>query len=546
MPTEKMQTFDRIEASYLGSWCRFNPEVALDAGVEDYAGDLTPCDEASIGIQLVLNEKCLAALDEINEAELDADRLLNYRVLHGWAVLEHHELMEHDWRYRDPTQFLPINALHQLTIRPLESFSKSLLSRLQKIPGRVREAKIYLNARPEVIPPVWLQMATQECEAGIHFCHDLSSHPRVQKAVMQHEAIDTALQEAGKALEDLHHVLQRLDGKALGDFACGRDHFERLLQHRHFLPVSAARLRQFGEKLFQQTERELAEAETASGLTLAHIREQHPRADQLLPVYQQEMQAAKDYLKSHDLITLPGRQHLNVVDTPSFLRHQIPFAAYLDPSVADLSQSAFYYVTPVSRDAELKEHNYAAIAQTSVHEAWPGHHLQFVTANQSEQGSSLLRRLYPCATLYEGWALYCEQMMLEQGYERYAGQKIVMLRDRLWRALRIIIDVNIQTGEWTLEQAARQMVDKLGFSHAQAMGECNWYSQAPTVPMSYAVGWALINALRDIVNPADGEELKNFHDKLLSCGSVALPLVIENQFGADIWQRCCQHVFGEN
>ncbi len=243
---------------------------------------------------------------------------------------------------------------------------------------------------------------------------------------------------------------------------------------------------------------------------------------------------------------MPGRQHLTVVDTPAFLRHQIPFAAYLDPSIADLSQNAFYYVTPVTCDIELAEHNYAAIAQTSVHEAWPGHHLQFVTANQSEQSSSLLRRLFPCATLYEGWALYCEQMMLEQGYERYQGQTVVMLRDRLWRALRIIIDVNLHTGKWDQQQAVAEMVEKLGFSQEQAQAECNWYSLAPTVPMSYAVGWALINALRDIVNPADSAELKTFHDKLLSCGSVALPLVIENQFGSAIWQQCCQHVFGDD
>lgn len=545
MSNDHSHTFDRIENSYLSSWCRFNPESALDAGIEDYAGNLTPCDDASLGIQLVLNEKCLAALDEISAAELDADRLLNFRVLQGWAILEHHEFMDHDWRYRDPTRFLPIDALHQLTIRPLESFSQAFLSRLQQIPGRVREAKTFLTARPEIIPPVWLKMATQECEAGLQFCHELSAHPRVQKALTQHENIDTALQEAGKAIEDLHHVLSRLDGKAQGDFACGREQFERLLQHRHFLPISAQKLRRFGEQLFETTKQALAKAEAESEVDLAQLHSHHPSRDDLLSAYQQEMQAAKDFLKEKDLVSLPGRQHLNVVDTPAFLRHQIPFAAYLDPSIADLSQSAFYYVTPVNSDAELKEHNYAAIAQTSVHEAWPGHHLQFVTANQSESGKALVRRLFPCATLYEGWALYCEQMMLEQGFERHPGQDIVMLRDRLWRALRIIIDVNIHTGEWTLEQAAKEMVDKLGFSEAQARAECNWYSQAPTVPMSYAVGWALINALRDIVKPGSTSELKAFHDKLLSCGSVALPLVIEHQFGNDIWQQCCQQVFGQ-
>lgn len=545
MLTENSQTFERIQNSYLSSWCRFNPEAALDAGIEEHAEELGPCDDASLGIQLVLNEKCLTALDEIDPTQLDPQQRINYQVLQGWAVLEHHALMEHDWRYRDPSRFLPINALHQLTIRPLETFNQALLARLQRIPHQLREAKTYINTAPELIPSVWLDMATQECQSGITFCHQLSQHPRVRQAISTQEDISPALQHACKSLEEFHHVLQRLQNKAHGDFACGREHFERLLRYRHFLPVNAQRLRQFGEKLFAETQLTLDQAINESGLTLDQIRSHHPATEQLLNSYQTEMQAAKDFLKSHDLVTLPGRQHLNVVDTPHFLRHQIPFAAYLDPSIADLSQSAFYYVTPVNSEDELAEHNFASIAQTSVHEAWPGHHLQFVTANQSDNSSRLLRRLYPCATLYEGWALYCEQMMLEQGFDRYPGQTIMMLRDRLWRALRIIIDVNIHTGDWTLEHAAAEMVEKLGFSQQQAQAECNWYSLSPTVPMSYAVGWALITAVRDIISPAEGEELKAFHDKLLSCGSVALPLVIENQFGKDVWQQCCQRVFGE-
>ncbi|WP_438971516.1 DUF885 domain-containing protein [Methylophaga sp.] len=547
MSTEDVsQAYDRIEKSYLRSWCRFNPEAALDAGIEEYAQDLMPCDDTSLGIQLALNEKCLTALDEIDLTQLSPEQQANYRVLHGWALLEHHELMDHDWRYRDPARFLPINALHQLTIRPLEIFNEALLGRLQKIPHQLREAKTYLNKAPELIPPSWLKMATQECESGIHFCHQLSQHPRVRRAISTQGDIEPAIQQAGKSLEELHHVLQRLQSKARGDFACGREHFERLLKYRHFLPVNAQRLRQFGENLFAETKTKLDEVINESGLTLEQVRNHHPAAEQLLNSYQTEMQAAKDFLKEHDLVSMPGRQHLNVVDTPHFLRHQIPFAAYLDPSIADLSQSAFYYVTPVSSEAELVEHNYAAIAQTSVHEAWPGHHLQFVTANQSEEGSALLRRLYPCATLYEGWALYCENMMLEQGYDRYKGQTIVMLRDRLWRALRIIIDVNIHTGEWSQDRAITEMIEKLGFSQQQAEAECNWYSLSPTVPMSYAVGWALITALKDILNPAQGEELKAFHDKLLGSGSIALPLVIEQQFGNAVWQQCCQHVFGEH
>ncbi|MFW5450007.1 MAG: DUF885 domain-containing protein [Methylophagaceae bacterium] len=539
------QTFDRIEKSYLSTWCRFHPEAALEAGIEDYATKLKPYDDETIGIQIVLNEKCLAALDEVEFSALDPERQIHYQILHGCAELEHHSLMEHDWRHREPAQFLPINALYQLTIRPVENFSQALMERLSAIPNHIRDAKHYLSSAPILIPKVWLEMALAEAEAGVDYCHHIHRQPLVAHALNKNDHIEQAIADAIKALESLVQTLKRLAAKCEGDFACGREHFDRLLQQQHFLPINAQTLHAFGQKLFKQT-KALLETELADNkLSLADIQQQHPTADQLLTIYQQEMHAAEVFVRENDLVTVPDRQTLKVINTPVFLQHQIPFAAYLDPSIADLSQTAYYYVTPTNNDDELTEHNLAAISQTSVHEAWPGHHLQFVAANQSAEGNALLRRLNPSATLYEGWALYCEQMMLEQGFKRHNGQRIVMLRDRLWRALRIIIDVEIHTQDLSLEDAAQKMVDTLGFSHEQAMGELRWYSQSPSIPMSYAVGWALINALRDLINPSNNEELKAFHDKLLTSGSIALSLVIQRQFGDELWQKCCQHVFGD-
>jgi uncharacterized protein (DUF885 family) len=539
------QAFDRIEHSYLTTWCRFHPESALEAGIEDYAGKLKPYDDETIGTQIVLNEKCLAALDEIDFYALDGERQIHYKILHGRAELEHHTLMEHDWRHRDPTQFLPINALHQLTIRPVDNFSQALMARLTAIPNFIRDAKNYLATAPAVIPKVWLQMALSETEAGINYCHHMHQHPLVSAALNKNDQIEQSIADATKSLESFVQSLKRLKPKCEGDFSCGREHFDRLLQQQHFLPINSHTLHDFGQRLFDQT-KQLLEAELAdSGIKLAEIQQHHPDSEHLLASYQQEMQAAEIFLREKDLITLPAQQSLKVIATPEFLQHQIPFAAYLDPSIADLTQTGYFYVTPTKNEQELKEHNLAAISQTSIHEAWPGHHLQFVTANQSSEGNALLRRLNPSATLYEGWALYCEQMMLEQGFERQSGQRSVMLRDRLWRALRITIDVEIHTQNLSLDDAAKKMVDTLEFSYEQAMGELHWYSRSPTIPMSYAVGWALINALRDIVDPANTAELKAFHDKLLASGSVALPLVIERQFGQELWQKTCLHVFGE-
>jgi uncharacterized protein (DUF885 family) len=107
-----------------------------------------------------------------------------------------------------------------------------------------------------------------------------------------------------------------------------------------------------------------------------------------------------------------------------------------------------------------------------------------------------------------------------------------MLKDRLWRALRIIIDVKTQTGKMTYDEAAEVMVHELHFPRAQACGDLNWYSQSPSGPMGYALGWSMINRLRDREQQRLDTKfnLREFHDTLLSAGSISVPLVEKRHF----------------
>jgi uncharacterized protein (DUF885 family) len=120
-----------------------------------------------------------------------------------------------------------------------------------------------------------------------------------------------------------------------------------------------------------------------------------------------------------------------------------------------------------------------------------------------------------------------------------------MLRDRLWRALRVIIDVRIHTRELGAADAAKLMVEKLGFDQQQADAELAWYSAAPTVPLCYATGYELIKAVREHQQQKPGFELKSFHDALLEQGSIALPLVIRRAFGEDAWNHARAKVFSK-
>ncbi len=546
------QTFDQLVADYYHAWFNFHPEAAVDVGVPGHDGRLAPYDDAAMGALASLHEMLLCGLDELGEQALDAERRLDYQVLRGAAVIEHHELLERDWRHRDPARFLPVNAIYQLTVRPVTDLAAALTGRLAAIPDHLRGARAYLGEMPELIPPLWLDSALSEARAGAEFIRSLSQHPQVAQAFPNAARLTTLVDEAARALQEFaHHLETEIGPRAAGDFACGRMHFERLLGMQHFLAVGADQLHAFGQRLFDATLTELKQVtrtlrgdEDIAAMT-AQLKTDHPSLAELLPTYRAQMLAAKHFVEERQLVTVPTPQELRVVETPSFMRHRIPFAAYMEPSPGDPAQCGYYYVTPPRDAAELGEHDNPGLMHTCVHEAWPGHHLQFVTANRQPQASSLPRLLNRSATLYEGWALYCEQLMHEQGFLDRPEQRFVLLRDRLWRALRVMLDVELQCRGLGVGQAAQRMQVALGFSESQALGELAWYTHAPGTPMGYAVGWALILAIRqrEQDRSADDFSLCDFHDRLLAPGSIGLPLVLQHVFGQELWREVRDEVF---
>jgi uncharacterized protein (DUF885 family) len=461
------------------------------------------------------------------------------------AVLQLEAQASRDWRCCEPARFLPVHAIYQLTIRDVENKATAFRERLAAIPAHLRGARSWLDMEPEKIPQIWLESAVAEAEGGAIFFRELKQHPEINSYRVNEE-----LEQAAQALEEFSSYLNNnLAKDAQGDFACGRNYFDLILQERHFLNINADELYNFGEKLFAETEQALKKVtQNLQGnddvdALMKKIQQQHPVKEKVLDEYRKQMQAAQKFVEDNDIVSLPGKESLKVIETPGFLQHQIPFAAYYEPSPTDVNQQGYYYVTPAKTEDELGEHNNISLKHTCVHEAWPGHHLQFVKANIKPNSSTLPRLLNASATLYEGWALYCEQLMHELGFITEPESRFVLLKDRLWRALRIMIDVGIHTRGLSLDDAASLMQEKLGFSKSQAMGDLSWYTHAPGVPMSYATGWALISNLKKHQQDKENFNLKVFHDTLLSSGSVALPLTVVRGFGLSAWQKAHQSVF---
>ena len=544
------QVFVNLLDQYYQAWFRFHPEEAVQLGVEGYATLLRPYDDNQIGALISLNEKILSSLDELDFGQLSEQQQIDYMLLDNAASLELHELLERDWRYRSPQQYFPFNALHQLLTHPVMNFHAALKSRLEQVPDYLRGARSMLRNHSGTVPASWLKQAIEQGKSGSEFVRSLPHHPVVQKQLQNTNSLQPLADQASSAIDEFTHFLTTELHPQQDDFSCGDTHFETLLLRQHFLDVSAEQLHRFGTELFEQTQQQLLEVcrrirgDDNVQQCLADIREDCPEydPDRLLDAYRKGMRAALDFIRQHELVSVPETQALKVIATPEYLRSEIPFAAYEPPSCNDPMQQGYYYVTPPRSEGHMLEHNWTSINITCVHEAFPGHHLQFVTAN-TRADDSLPRQLHASSTLYEGWAMYCEELMLEQGFLKRPEHEFMVLRDRLWRALRVILDVELHTRGLGVDAAAQRMCKALGFAIDEARADINWYTHMPTVPLGYATGWALIRALREQLSQQPDFDLEAFHDQLLSLGSCALPLVIRHEFGEATWDQVKRHIF---
>jgi uncharacterized protein (DUF885 family) len=534
-----MSSFTDFSTDYFRKYFELHPTDAIYYGIEGYDHLLSDYSDETYQAEKAFIEESLKKLRQVSVRELEKDQVIDYALLEGRLTIQRYEHEKEDYRLKWPDTYVPVDAIYILTVRSTNDLAGNLLSRLNRTPSLIQQGIANLS-RPDANPPrLWTEMAVESAKGGVSFLDSLPNHPKVQSGVRDTAALRAAMDSAKNAINGFANFLEReLLPRSQGVYAVGEEYYNLLLKKKHFLNHDAQSLLTLGEDLFAKTKQELAALadELAPGKDIEDvarmIQDHHPPIDQILSAYQKAMEAAREFVREKNLVSFPPKEELHVVHTPEFRRHEIPFAAYLSPSPKDPNQVGYYYVTPVTDDDLLREHNWVGLENTSVHESYPGHHLQFSVANSIPAACTLPRLMNESSVFYEGWALYCEQLMQEQGFLKSKEHRFVMLKDRLWRALRIIIDVKTQTGRMTYDEAADLMVRELHFPRAQACADLNWYSQSPSGPMGYALGWSIINRLRDQERTrlADKFVLREFHDKLLSAGSISLPLIEKRHF----------------
>ena len=418
-------------------------------------------------------------------------------------------------------------AIFARDFAPLTDRLASLTGRLEAVPAYLEQHKTRATA-PQV--RLWQQL---EIDAGSEMPGLFGEINAAGAGVLDERAqarLDKAVQAACAAVVAYVDWVRSRMGSTVDDWALGSDNLDRLVSLRAFDGLDTNQILEIGEQ--QLAANKAARVEDARRIdpnaaeqeVVDRVKSNHPATfAEALATYKDAMMRARQHIIDHEIATIPAGETISVMETPEYLRAVLPFAAYFEPPKFDKHPSGIYIVTPsVGNDPNaMREHNYASISNTSVHEAYPGHHLQLSTAILNP---SLVRLQCDAVEFVEGWGMYSEQMMREQGFDAGPDFLLAMHTDAIWRACRIILDIKMHRGELTTDQATDFMVEHTAFERANAQAEIFRYTYTPTYQLSYLLGKVLLLALRADEQKRLGSRfsLKRFHDSLLRNGSLPL------------------------
>ncbi len=373
------------------------------------------------------------------------------------------------------------------------------------------------------------------------------------------DSVNTRIAEAAEAVsEGLESFAARLGDEVIPELEntdaawgspIGRERFVTILRNRHMIYETPEELLEFGRRQLDSLTGEIVrvarriDRRATPDEVWERLKQNHPTRTDLPQFAYDEMVRALDLLAETGAITIPANARQNVMQlTEGRTWDTYPFGGYGGFSLQGRNWVGRFLTSPPPVDVDssvaetrLRGNNYYWARVVAVHEVYPGHHLQSVTSRISARS---MRRNYYTTTLGEGWGLYSEQLMYRLGFFEDDGTEMAMLMMRVWRAARVIIDVSLHLELMSFDEAVQFLVDNVDMDEDNARSEVRRYIGNPTRPLSYLYGYDQIEKLRNdfMALRGDAFDQREFHDTLLSYGSIPVPLIRAGMLGEEIPQ----------
>ena len=550
----KDDEFEKIAKDYVENFLSSHPEFATELGDHRFDGVLSDYSPETRARMLATAKQVGEALKKFDDyKQLTGANQVDVRILRDnvdYQIFSLEELREAEWNPLVYNQSLA-NSLYLLVAREFDSAEKripNLRQRMDGIPNVIRQAEANLQNPPRV----HTETAIEQIQGAINLARN-GLDPLLNQAPQLKKDLAPIQEKTAKALEDYKKWLQDdLLKRSDGNFRLGAEKFRQKLRFALASDLSMEEIKKRADADLQQTqaaiyetalpfyqkyfpkadEKVLADKKQVTAAVLKKLSEQHPDDNTIVSYAQKVVSEATDFLKSRNLVAVPNTP-LDVIVMPEFKRGQA--IAYCDSSgPLEKNGKTFFAVAPTPNDwnkqrknSFFREYNNFMVRDLTVHEAMPGHYLQLSHANEFH-APTLVRAIFQSGTFIEGWAVYCEQMMAEQGY---GGPEVKMqqLKMRLRAIANAILDQGIHAGNMSEQQAMDLMMKETFQEEGEAVAKWKRARLSSAQLSTYFVGVSEHLDLREAAQKKLGKDfdLRKYNDQVISYGSPPVKYVRE-------------------
>jgi uncharacterized protein (DUF885 family) len=565
-PASADAQFADLSKRWLDGAMRLSPVNATQTGDHRFDSELDDLSAAGRAKETAFSRQILAELDKIDRSKLSRDNQVDAAVLHNqlrYDIWTTEQLQSWAW---DPQIYNGVagGALYTLAARdfaPWPDRLRSATARMEKLPELFVQTRASLD--PARVPLIHAQTVAKQNAGVLSIVDDMLMPHAKELPAADRKRFDAAVANLRKAVAEQQTWLDKtLVPNAKGDFRIGKKLYDEKLAFALDSPMTRADIRQRAEAEIVRVRQQMygiakealagkkdappmpdkptdAQQQAAIKAALDLAADDRPARDQVVATAKLELAKATDFVRKKNLITLPDSP-VQVILMPEFQRGVT--VAYCDsPGPLDNKLDTFYAVSPIPDDwtAEqttsfLREYNRRSIAELSVHEAMPGHYVQLWHSNKHP---STLRAVLGSGSFVEGWAVYAERMMAEQGFlDRDPLYRLVQLKWYLRATANAILDQAIHVDGMSRDDAMKLMTVTTFQEEREAAGKWTRAQLSSTQLPTYFVGVQEHLDLRREAEKTWGKkfDLKRYHDTVLSYGSPPARYVGELMFNHPI------------
>ena len=546
--------YEAVADEYIKGYLAVRPLEGTALGLHEYDGKIFDHTRLALDAELSRLRRFDDRLAKFEPTKLSPRQSIDLRILQAAVKKELFEMQDMATFERNPmvyTRAADLNVYVQRNFAPLEDRVRSLTTIESQIPNILIAARTNLD---EVLPKPYVELAIEMAKGASDFLK--KSLPPAVAGVKDEQvriAFENANRKAAHAVNDYATWLEREKlSKASLNFALGEEKFRRLLAQTELVDLPPQKILEIGMAQLKAEQEAFADAaqkidpSKSPVEVFRQIQSEHPTPQNLIPGVSKDLDKIRKYVVNRHLVSIPSDVRPKVKETPQYER-ATSFASMDTPGPFEKrATEAYYYVTPTENDWPEKQKqewltafNYYTSDITSIHEAYPGHYVQFLHLNESP--ASKVEKIFDSYAFTEGWAHYCEKMMLDEGYgsatnstpseddvKRAAKYRMAQVDEALLRLCRLCVSIKMHTQNMSIDEATKFFQENCYYEEKPARQEAMRGTFDPGY-LSYTLGKLEILKLRDDYKAQEGDEfsLEKFHNELLNHGMPPIRLLRE-------------------